>query len=113
MPKMRVHCFTISLDGYGAGPNQGMDHPLGVGALDLHKWMVPTRTFQQMHGSDNKTSGVIGIDDDFTARGVTNIGAWIMGRNMFGPFRGPWQDEAPLWWSWYRQIPPTSPPRTC
>ena len=86
MSKLRVHGFTLSLDGYGAGPNQDLDHPLGVGGHELHRWAFATRTFQQMFGVDG---GSTGIDDDFAARGFENIGAWIMGRNMFGPVRGP------------------------
>ena len=85
MPKLRVHYFTISLDGYGAGPNQDRDNPLGVGGLVLHEWAFATRTFRQMFGSEGGTTG---IDDDFAARGSSNIGAWILGRNMFGPVRG-------------------------
>jgi dihydrofolate reductase len=108
MAKLRVHCFTVSLDGYGAGPDQDVDHPLGVGALDLHKWMIPTRTFQQIHGTDSKASGVIGIDDDFAARGMANIGAWILGRNMFAPTRGAWQDET--WKGWWGDNPPYHTP---
>ena len=101
MPKLRVHCFSISLDGYGAGPNQEPSNPLGVGGEALHDWMVATRTFQGTHGKKNGTSG---IDDDFTARGITNIGAWIMGRNMFGPIRGSWSDDA--WKGWWGDNPP-------
>ena len=85
MPRLRVHCFSISLDGYGAGPDQSLDNPLGVGGMALHEWVFATRTFQQMFGQDGGTTG---IDDDFAARGFDNIGAWILGRNMFGPVRG-------------------------
>ena len=85
MSKLRVHAFTISLDGYGAGPDQNLDNPLGVGGEALHEWVVPTRTFRKMFGKDG---GETGVDDDFAARGFENIGAWIMGRNMFGPVRG-------------------------
>jgi dihydrofolate reductase len=101
MTKLRVHCFAISLDGYGAGPNQDIDNPLGVGGVALHEWVFPTRTFQQMFGGDGGTTG---IDDDFAARGFSNIGAWIMGRNMFGPIRGPWTDDA--WKGWWGDDPP-------
>src|SRR5262245_54676424 len=87
MPKLRIHCFAISIDGYGAGPKQDMANPLGVGGTALHEWAFPTRTFRQMFGGDGGTTG---IDDDFAARGFYNIGAWILGRNMFGPVRGPW-----------------------
>ena len=105
MPKLRVHCFSISLDGYGAGPHQDRDTPLGVGGEALHNWMIPTRTFQRMQGHDGGTSGV---DDDFTARGFVNIGAWILGRNMFGPVRGPWSDET--WTGWWGDDPPYHTP---
>lgn len=99
MPKLRVHCFTVSLDGYGAGPDQGLDNPLGTGGEALHEWMFPTRTFQSMFGKD----GTTGVDDDFAARGFDNIGAWIMGRNMFGPVRGPWPDDT--WKGWWGDNP--------
>src|SRR6201982_3230859 len=101
MPKLRVHAFTISLDGYGAGPNQDLDNPLGVGGVALHEWAFATRTFRQMFG---RGGGTTGIDDDLAARGFTNIGAWIMGRNMFGPIRGPWPDES--WKGWWGSDPP-------
>jgi dihydrofolate reductase len=102
MSSLRVHCFAISLDGYGAGPNQGLDNPLGVGGESLHDWMLPTRSFRQMHGSAE--GGETGIDDEFTARGFENIGAWIMGRNMFGPMRGAWTDDE--WKGWWGKNPP-------
>jgi dihydrofolate reductase len=105
MPKLRVHGFTISVDGYGAGPNQDLDNPLGVGGLALHEWAFATRTFRQMFGSDGGTTG---IDDDFAARGFSNIGAWIIGRNMFGPVRGPWPDET--WKGWWGDNPPYHTP---
>jgi dihydrofolate reductase len=101
MTKLRVHAFSISLDGYGAGPNQDVNNPLGVGGVELHEWFFPTRTFQQMLGKDGGTTG---IDDDFAARGLANIGAWIMGRNMFGPIRGSWPDEN--WKGWWGDNPP-------
>jgi dihydrofolate reductase len=101
MAKLRVHCFSISLDGYGAGPSQDLEHPLGVGGHGLHEWILPTRTFSQMQG---ETTGTTGVDDDYAARGFANIGAWILGRNMFGPIRGPWQDEA--WKGWWGDNPP-------
>ncbi|HEY2953712.1 MAG TPA: dihydrofolate reductase family protein [Candidatus Eisenbacteria bacterium] len=101
MSRLRVHGFSISLDGYGAGPDQGLDHPLGKGGLALHDWMVGTRSFQKMIGKDG---GETGVDDDFTARGFTNIGAWILGRNMFGPVRGPWPDDK--WKGWWGDDPP-------
>lgn len=101
MSKLRVHAFSISIDGYGAGPNQDLDNPLGVGGLALHKWVFATRTFQKMHGQGG---GEGGVDDDFAARGFENIGAWILGRNMFGPGRGPWPDES--WKGWWGPNPP-------
>jgi dihydrofolate reductase len=101
MPKLRIHSLAISLDGYGAGPKQDLDNPLGVGGLALHEWMFPTRTFRQMQGEQGGESGV---DDDFMARGVVNIGAWILGRNMFGPIRGPWPDDN--WKGWWGENPP-------
>ena len=101
MPQLRVACFTISLDGYGAGANQDVNNPLGERGTTLHSWFYPTRTFQKMLGADG---GVGGIDDDFAVRGMTNVGAWILGRNMFGPIRGPWPDES--WKGWWGPNPP-------
>jgi dihydrofolate reductase len=101
MTKLRVESFSISIDGYGAGPDQSLEQPLGVGGEALHGWLVPTRTFQTLVGS---SGGTIGVDDDFAARGFTNIGAWILGRNMFGPIRGPWPDNS--WKGWWGDEPP-------
>jgi dihydrofolate reductase len=102
MTKLVVRGFTLSLDGYGAGPNQSLDNPLGVGGTELHQWLVPTRTFQRaLFGKDGGTTGV---DDDFAARGFQNIGAWILGRNMFGPIRGDWLDIN--WKGWWGNNPP-------
>ena len=101
MPKLRVHGFSISLDGFGAGPAQDVDNPLGVGGMVLHEWVFATRTFRKMHGGDG---GATGPDDDFVARGFDNIGAWILGRNMFGPVRGPWPNED--WKGWWGPNPP-------
>lgn len=101
MAKLRVHCFSISLDGYGAGPDQSVEHPLGVGGEELHEWIFPTRSFKQMQG---KTDGTTGVDDDFAARGFTDIGAWILGRNMFAPSRGAWRDDG--WKGWWGDNPP-------
>ena len=102
MTRVRVESFTISLDGYGAGPDQDLDHPLGVGGNELHQWAIPTRTFQRvLFGKDGGTTG---CDDEFAARGFTNIGAWIIGRNMFGPIRGPWPDLE--WRGWWGDSPP-------
>jgi dihydrofolate reductase len=101
MAKLRVESFTISLDGYGAGPDQDLNNPLGVGGTALHGWAIPTRTFQkQLFGNEG---GETGVDDAFAARGFDNIGAWILGRNMFGPVRGPWPDES--WRGWWGDNP--------
>ncbi len=105
MSKLRVHSFSISLDGYGAGQNQSRDNPLGVGGEELHDWVIATRTWQRMHG---EKGGASGIDDDFFARGIANIGAWIMGRNMFGPIRGAWPDDS--WKGWWGTDPPFQTP---
>ena len=102
MSKLRVESFTISIDGFGAGPNQDLDNPLGVGGTSLHGWAFSTRTFQRaVFGSEGGSTGT--IDDDFAARGFRNIGAWILGRNMFGPVRGPWPDEN--WRGWWGANP--------
>jgi dihydrofolate reductase len=102
MSKLRVHSFGISLDGYGAGPDQTRENPLGRGGEELHRWFFPTRTFRQkVLGKDDGTGG---LDDDLAARGFENIGAWILGRNMFGPVRGPWPDES--WRGWWGENPP-------
>ena len=85
MGKLRIHNFSISLDGYGAGPEQSRANPLGVGGESLHEWAVATQTFQKMLG---KSGGATGVDDGYIQRGFANIGAWILGRNMFGPIRG-------------------------
>jgi dihydrofolate reductase len=101
MTKLRVHAFSISLDGYGAGPDQSLQNPLGAGGESLHEWIFPTRTFQQLYG---KEPGTTGEDDAFARRGFENIGAWVMGRNMFGPVRGPWPDGQ--WKGWWGDDPP-------
>jgi len=102
MSKLRVNAFSISLDGFGAGPDQTRDAPLGVGGPTLHQWFYPTRTFQR--NVLGKPDGQTGPDDDFAVRGFENLGAWIMGRNMFGPVRGPWPDES--WRGWWGENPP-------
>ena len=102
MSKLKVQCFSISLDGYGAGPNQSLQNPLGEGGEGLHRWFFGTRTFQRMLGDESK--GTDGTDEDFAARGFENIGAWILGRNMFGPIRGPWPDDE--WKGWWGDEPP-------
>ncbi len=101
MARVRINAFSISIDGFGAGPRQDLQNPLGVGGLALHDWAFPTRTFQRMFGKDG---GETGIDDDYCARGFANIGAWILGRNMFGPIRGPWPDGN--WMGWWGSNPP-------
>jgi len=101
MPKLRVHNFAISLDGYGAGPDQSRDNPLGVGGGRLHEWAFATRTFRRMDGGER---GDEGLDDDFAARGDVGVGATVMGRNMFGPIRGPWGSGP--WTGWWGDDPP-------
>jgi len=102
MSKLKVLCFGVSIDGFGAGANQSMDNPMGMEGMSLHGWVLPTKTFQEMHSEmlgGGEAEGTTGIDDDFAARGFENIGAWIMGRNMFGPMRGPWEDQS--WKGWW------------
>ncbi|MGH9014372.1 MAG: dihydrofolate reductase family protein [Acidimicrobiia bacterium] len=101
MPKVRVHNFTMSLDGYVAGPDQSLDNPLGVSGTRLHEWMFATRMGRQMLGEDG---GDEGLDNEFATQGDVGIGATIMGRNMFGPIRGPWGDEE--WTGWWGDTPP-------
>ena len=105
MALVRVSGFTISADGFGAGPDQSVDTPLGAGGEELHTWMVGTRTFHQMIG---KPSGSTGPDDDLVASAMSGVGAWIMGRNMFGPIRGPWPDDS--WRGWWGKNPPYHAP---
>jgi dihydrofolate reductase len=109
MSRLRVNAFAISIDGYGAGPDQSLDNPLGVGGYALHDWVFGTKTFQRMHAEFAGEHGSSGPgredeDDAFAARGFDNIGAWILGRNMFGPIRGPWSDET--WKGWWGTNPP-------
>jgi dihydrofolate reductase len=101
VPKLRVHNLAISLDGYAAGPNQSADDPLGVGGTRLHEWAFATRAWRRIHGPDG---GDIGVDDEFVALGEAGIGATIMGRNMFGPVRGPWAGSD--WRGWWGDDPP-------
>ena len=101
MSKLCVRCFSISEDGYGAGSDQSLENPLGVNGEELHKWFVVTRTFRAMVGEEG---GETGTDEDFAAHSFANIGAWIMGRNMFGPIRGAWPDEN--WKGWWGDNPP-------
>ncbi|MEO7773697.1 MAG: dihydrofolate reductase family protein [Steroidobacteraceae bacterium] len=100
MSRLRVNCFTVSIDGFGAGPHQDRDNPLGVGGPSLHSWFYPTRTFMQMVG---QSGGSTGLDDAYAVRGMDNVGAWILGRNIFGPDRGE-PDES--WRGWWGDEPP-------
>ncbi len=102
MSRLRVASFAISIDAFGAGPDQSPENPLGFGGAQLHAWAFPTRTFRRtVLGAEG---GSTGLDDDFVARGFENVGAWILGRNMFGPVRGPWPDES--WRGWWGEDPP-------
>ena len=101
MSKVKVAAFSISLDGFGAGLHQSLEKPLGEGGESLHEWMFPTKVFQQMIG---KEDGSEGTDNEFAEKSFENIGAWIMGRNMFGPIRGPWPDNE--WKGWWGETPP-------
>jgi len=105
MGQVRVASFSVSLDGFSAAIGQDIDNPIGVGGLKLFDWAFATRTFQKMHGTG---AGETGIDDDFAAAGFANVGAWILGRNMFGPVRGPWPDES--WKGWWGEEPPYHTP---
>jgi dihydrofolate reductase len=105
MSRLLVRSFTISLDGYGAGPNQSLETPLGVGGEEVHDWLVNTRTFKQMQKQEG---GDTGVDETFAAQGFENIGAWIMGRNMFTPSRGEWPDDS--WRGWWGKNPPYHAP---
>jgi len=105
MSRLRVHSFGVSIDGYAAGPDQDLANPLGVGGTAVHEWFFATRTFHRMVGRDG---GASGIDDDFAERGFVDIGAWIIGRNMFGPVRGAWPDDT--WKGWWGENPPFHTP---
>ena len=105
MPKLRVQSFAVSLDGYGAGPDQNLKNPLGTGGPNLMGWFFPTRCFKKMHGGEG---GETGVDNDIAEKGFVGIGAWILGRNMFGPVRGPWPDEN--WKGWWGDEPPYHTP---
>lgn len=105
MAKLRVLSFSVSLDGYSAGPGQDLQNPLGVRGPELMEWVFPTRMFKKMHGEDG---GETGVDNDFAEQGFAGIGAWILGRNMFGPVRGPWPDES--WRGWWGEEPPYHTP---
>ncbi|HSJ23319.1 MAG TPA: dihydrofolate reductase family protein [Longimicrobiales bacterium] len=101
MARLRIASFSVSLDGFGAGPDQSLDAPLGIGGERLHRWAFETRTFREMVG---KQGGGTGTDDHFMRAGFENVGAWILGRNMFGPVRGPWPDDS--WKGWWGDVPP-------
>lgn len=105
MSKLRVQSFAISIDGYGAGPNQDLQNPLGVNGPELMEWLLHTRVWRQMHG---QAEGETGIDNDVAELGFAGFGAWILGRNMFGPVRGPWPDES--WRGWWGEEPPYHTP---
>jgi dihydrofolate reductase len=105
MSRLLVQSFSVSIDGYGAGPNQDLANPLGVGFGAAHEWMFATRTFRKVHGREG---GATGADDDFVARGFAEVGAWILGRNMFGSIRGPWPDDT--WKGWWGDEPPFHTP---
>jgi len=106
MSKVKVASFSISIDGFGAGPRQDLQNPLGVRGLELHDWFFKTEVFQKMHGQDG--GGSHGIDNTIAAQSFENVGAWILGRNMFGPVRGPWQDHT--WIGWWGDTPPYHTP---
>src|SRR5438132_789102 len=101
MSKVKVSAFSVSLDGFGAGPHQDLENPLGVRGLELHAWAHKTEFFATMQG---RQGGSRGIDNDFAVRSFENVGAWILGRNMFGPIRGSWKDES--WKGWWGDTPP-------
>jgi dihydrofolate reductase len=103
--KLRVQSFGISIDGYGAGPSQDLQNPLGINGPELMEWFFPTRVFRQMHGGQG---GETGIDNEIAEQGFAGVGAWILGRNMFGPVRGPWTDES--WKGWWGDDPPYHAP---
>jgi dihydrofolate reductase len=105
MSKVRVEAFSLSFDGFGAGPNQDLKDPLGAGGEALHEWLVGTQVFKRLVG---ESGGSTGKDNDFAARGFDNMGAWIMGRNMFGPVRGDWPDDT--WKGWWGDDPPYHTP---
>ncbi|MFZ1346212.1 MAG: hypothetical protein WAS32_04760, partial [Tabrizicola sp.] len=102
MSRLVVRCFSMSVDGFGAGPEQSLADPLGKGGMALHDWMFKTRTFQAMHGTGIGVAE--GVDEGFATEGFRNIGAWVLGRNMFGPVRGPWPDDS--WQGWWGDVPP-------
>src|SRR5689334_8340103 len=102
MSKLRVQSFAVSIDGFGAGPSQSLQNPLGVRGPELMEWVFPTRFFRRMHAA--RDDGETGTDNAMAEQGFVNLGAWILGRNMFGPVRGPWPDES--WRGWWGEDPP-------
>ena len=102
MPKVRVACFGLSLDGFGAGPDQDLEHPLGVNGQDIMAWFFPTRVFRTVVAGQD--GGEDGVDNKMAEAGFEDVGAWILGRNMFGPVRGPWPDDK--WKGWWGEEPP-------
>jgi dihydrofolate reductase len=105
MSRVRVGAFSVSLDGFGAGPRQDIDNPLGVRGMELHSWFMQTEVFKKMHG---ESGGRLGIDNDWAAQSFEDVGAFILGRNMFGPVRGPWKDDS--WKGWWGPNPPYHTP---
>lgn len=105
MSKLRVNSFALSIDGYGAGPDQDLQNPLGVNGPELMEWFFNTRVWREMHGAEG---GETGVDNGMAAQGLAGLGAWILGRNMFGPVRGPWPDES--WQGWWGEEPPYHTP---
>jgi dihydrofolate reductase len=103
--KVRVQSFAMSIDGYGAGPSQDLQHPLGVNGPELMEWFFHTRVWRQMHGQPD---GETGVDNDMAERSFAGVGAWVLGRNMFGPVRGPWPDDS--WKGWWGDEPPYHTP---
>jgi dihydrofolate reductase len=105
MPKLLVKNFALSVDGFGAGARQDLEHPLGVRGPELMEWFFATRVWRQMHGHEG---GETGVDNQIAEQGFAGVGAWIIGRNMFGPVRGPWPDES--WRGWWGEEPPYHTP---
>ena len=104
MSKLLIRCYSISFDGYSAGPDQTLENPLGLNAMQVFNWQFATRAQHQMHGGSDDLGGETGMDNDLVLRGFENVGAWILGRNMFGPVRGPWPDDS--WKGWWGDNPP-------
>ena len=105
MSKVKVAAFSVSIDGFGAGPQQDLQNPLGVRGLELHSWFLQTEVFKKMHG---QSGGNKGVDNDVASLSFENVGGWILGRNMFGPVRGPWKDDS--WKGWWGENPPYHTP---